>query len=552
VTRTLRGLGVSPGLAAAPALAVGTPPPLPEPVPVADVDAETAKGLAALAAVSAELGRRAGTARDATAAEILSAQAMMADDPVLHTAVGDGVRAGADAPHAIADALAVHRAAFEAAGGYLAERAADLDDLRDRAVAACLGLPMPGIPTPGHPFVLIARDLAPADTASLDPAEVVALVTESGGPTSHTAILARALGLPAVVNCPGTLTIPEGTMISVDGSTGTVEVGVDDAAVERARHRQELERQRAARYTGPGRTADGHLVPLLANVGSARDLDGDFGAEGVGLLRSELLYLDRVVAPSIDEQIAAYAEVFAAMPGRKVVVRTLDAGADKPLPFLHMSDEPNPALGVRGLRLSRQRPELLRAQLSAIATAAEATSAKVWVMAPMVATVVEAAAFVSECRVAGIASRVMTGARRGTGRPDALTVVDFLSIGTNDLSQYLFAADRQCGELADLLDPYQPALLRLVGEVADAGRAAGKPVSVCGEAAADPGLALVLAGVGVTSLSMSTRSIPAVRAALADHTMDECRRIADLALSAPDPATVRGALAQHRQDPAGP
>jgi phosphotransferase system enzyme I (PtsI) len=541
-TATLTGIGVSPGLAAGPVHRVAPPPRLPAASPVTDPAAEVGRAVEALAAVAAELNRRAGAAADATAAEILRAQVMMAEDPVLREAVEAAVGDGLDAPHAIRQALLAHRAAFEAAGGYLAERVADLDDLRDRAVAACLGEPMPGIPDPGRPFVLVARDLAPADTAGLDPGRVLALVTAAGGPTSHTAIVARSLGLPAVVRCPEVLDLADGTLVSVDGATGQVRAGIDPDTADGVRDRERRRRERVAGSTGPGRTADGHRVALLANIGSARDLTGE--VEGVGLFRTELLYLDRTEPPGHDEQVAAYAEVFRAMAGRRVVLRTLDAGADKPLPFLDQGDEPNPALGVRGLRTARTRPDVLAGQLDAVAEAARATDAEVWVMAPMVTTAAEAAQFADRCRAAGLPTAgAMVEVPAAALRAGALLrAVDFLSIGTNDLSQYAFAADRQCGDLADLLDPWQPVLLELIAGCAAAGRAAGRPVGVCGEAAADPGLAVVLTGLGVTSLSMSARSVPAVRAALAEHTMADCRRLAEAALTAGDAAAARAVL----------
>jgi phosphoenolpyruvate-protein phosphotransferase (PTS system enzyme I) len=554
---TLRGIGVSPGLAAGPAYRVAPPPQLPAPAPVDDPDAELARALDALTAVGKDLADRAAAAErrsgGAAAAAILRAQVLMAEDPALADAVTDAVRGGADGPHAIDAALAVHREAFEAAGGYLAERVADLDDIRDRAIAACLGLPMPGIPAPGRPFVLVARDLAPADTAGLDPAAVLALVTEAGGPTSHTAILARALGLPAVVRCTGALGIADGTVLTVDGGSGEVVAGADEEVVAATRAAEELRRQRIGATSGPGRTADGHAVALLANIGSARDLPSTEDCEGVGLFRTELLYLDRADAPSVEEQIAAYAEVFAALPDRKVVVRTLDAGADKPLPFLGLPDEPNPALGVRGLRVGQARPAVLRSQLEAIAKAARTARAEVWVMAPMVATPGEATWFAAECRSAGLTvAGAMVEVPAAALRAGALLrEVDFLSIGTNDLSQYTFAADRMCGDLAELLDPWQPALLALIAACTAAGRAAGKPVGVCGEAAADPALAVVLTGLGVTSLSMSARSIPAVRDALAAHTLAECQRQAEAALAAADGAGAREA-AREAAGPGGP
>lgn len=545
IAEPLRGIGVSRGSALGPAYRMADAPPMPEPKPVADPDAEAARALDALTRVAADLNRRASAATDPVAAEVLRAQAMMAEDPVLHDAVVAAVHAGQDAPHAVDAALAGHRAAFVAAGGYLAERVADLDDLRDRVTAVCLGRPMPGVPAPDGPFVLIARDLAPADTAGLDPDRVLALVTTTGGPTSHTAILARSLGLPAVVNCANALDVPDGTVVAVDGDSGEVRLVTDTEAVAgrttAARTRPGRAAMATPRTTGPGRTADGHPVALLCNVGSAADVAVD--SEGIGLFRTELLFLNRRDAPGAEEQAAIYAEVFAAANGRRVVVRTLDAGADKPLPFLALDGEPNPALGVRGLRIGRHRPEVLDTQLRAIADAARETGARVSVMAPMVATVAEAADFATRCRRAGITDvgvmvEVPSAALRARR---LLEVVDFLSIGTNDLSQYVFAADRQNGELAELLDPWQPALLTLIAECAAAGRAAGKPVGVCGEAAADPALAVVLAGLGVTSLSMSARAIPAVRDALAAYTRKECERLAAAALAADGPDQARRA-----------
>ncbi|MER7009534.1 phosphoenolpyruvate--protein phosphotransferase [Dactylosporangium sp. NPDC000555] len=539
--RELRGIGVSPGRAAGPVLHLAPPPSLPSPPAQVDAEAEKDSVRRAVALVAAELTRRADAAVEDTAAEVLRAQVLMATDETLTDAADAAIEAGSAAPHALAAVLAEHRAAFEAAGGYLAERVGDLDDLRDRLVAACLGVPMPGVPSPGHPFILVARDLAPADTAGLDPSVVLGLVTAEGGPTSHTAILARTLGIPAVVRCTGISQLADAVVVALDGGTGAVSVGVPDgeaASVNAAAAR--LRTTRAA-SRGPGRTADGHPVALLANIGGARDLTGD--VEGVGLFRTELLYLDRTHPPGEREQVEAYAAVFSALPGRKVVVRTLDAGADKPLPFLRLAGEPNPALGVRGLRVARRAPEVLSTQLSAIATAAAATDADVWVMAPMVATPAEAAEFAAACRAhglptAGVMIEVPAAALRA---PAILRDVDFLSIGTNDLSQYTFAADRMCGDLAELLDPWQPALIALIAACAAAGTEAGKPVGVCGEAAADPDFALVLTGLGVSSLSMAPRSIPAVREALAAHTVAECRQIAKAALAADTPRAARGA-----------
>lgn len=545
MSRNLRGLGVSAGYATGPVARLGSPPALPAREPtVADTGAEAECAIAALTSVGEFLQARAADA-DGQAADILVAEAMMASDPSLAGKVRDLALAGRPAAWAVTEALASYRAMLEAAGGYLAERAADLTDICDRTVAVLLGEPMPGIPAPGHPFVLAAAELAPADTATLDPAAVLAIVTERGGPTSHTAILAKTLGIPAVVSCPGILTVADGTPVAVDGATGSVLVDPTPADLEQSARRSAERAARLAATRGPGRTRDGHPVKLLANVGGPADVPAVTAAEadGIGLLRTEFLFLDRHSAPPGDEQQATYTQILGGMAGRKVVVRTLDAGADKPLAFASQQAEPNPALGIRGLRLDPLLPELLDTQLESLAHAAKDTGVDVWVMAPMVSTAAEAAEFAQRAHahglpVAGVMIEVPAAALRAAQIMDQ---VDFVSIGTNDLSQYTFAADRQAGALAPLLDPWQPALLQLIAMTTQAARNAAKPVSVCGEAASDPLLAVVLAGLGVSSLSMAPPSIPEVRAALAERTLADCQAAATAALAAPDPAAARAA-----------
>jgi phosphotransferase system enzyme I (PtsI) len=538
--RILLGVPASRGLAAGPTLRFQRAAALPAPHPVADPAAEATLATSALAAIAVELTERSAAATTAQARDVLEAQALMAADPVLAESVAARVAAGEDAAYAVYGALGEQADGLRAGGGYLAERAADLEDVRDRAVARVLGRPSPAIPSSGHPFVLVAEDLSPADTATLSPDLVLALVTERGGPTSHTAIIARALGLPAIVGCPGATGIEDGTLVLVDGEAGRLEIGVAEAAVAEAAEQQRVALQAELEHDGePGRTADGHPIPLLLNIGSADDLPDNLpdvgldSVEGVGLFRTELLFLDRADAPGFEEQRAAYERVFRALPGRRVVVRTLDAGADKPLPFLDLGTEPNPALGIRGLRTARSRPELLDLQLAAIAAAADVTDADVWVMAPMVSVEAEAREFASAARAHGLAKvGVMIEVPAAALLADRiLRHVDFLSIGTNDLGQYTMAADRQNGALGDLLDPAQPALLSLIAMCAEAAAAAGKPVGVCGEAAGDPALAPVLVGLGISSLSMSARAVPPVRAALARHSLDDAERVAGEALA---------------------
>jgi phosphotransferase system enzyme I (PtsI) len=536
----LTGIGVGTSAAAGPVARMAGRPPEPSAAarPEGDGAHETGRAEAALLEVAEELLRRAAIARDelgrADAADILEAQALMAEDPSLLDGVGDRTRAGLTAERAIFETFGEYRAMLAQAGGYLAERVGDLDDLAARAVAVASGVPMPGVPDLDEPFVLVALDLAPADTALLDLAKVRALVTEQGGPTSHTAILARARGIPAVVGVSGALSLADGTPVLVDAAAGSVTPhpapGLLAAADERSRLRAQ-----AAQVTGPGRTADGVPISLLANVGGPEDVTEALaaGAEGVGLFRTEFLYLGSATPPSRETQVAAYKAVLDGFAGRRVVARTLDAGADKPLPFLPLGDEPNPALGVRGLRAFRGAHQaLLDTQLSALAEAAAASSAELWVMAPMIADEGDAAWFAQRAREHGLSTvGAMIEVPSAALRADPLLAqVDFVSLGTNDLAQYALAADRMLGALGALQNPWHPAVLRLIELTGTAGAACGKPVGVCGEAAADPRLAPVLVGLGVTSLSMAPSAIAEVRAALARHTLAECRELARAAL----------------------
>lgn len=550
--RVLTGLAASPGLAVGPARRMVPPPELPTTEPsVTDRDAELRRAIEALDEVADELEETAGRA-SGEAAGVLAAQAMMARDVSLRGSVQRAVESGRAAPWAVRAAIGEAQEMMRAAGGYLAERVSDLEDLANRTIAKLLGVAMPGLPQPEDPdeaYVLFAGDLAPADTATLPVEKVLAIVTERGGPTGHSAIIARAAGIPAVVSCPGAADVADGETVVVRVEVGeTAEViryPTDDEVQAVERERTELA-ARLAGSKGPGSTADGHRVQLLANVGSVDNLSaltGDSDAEGVGLFRTEVLFLDRASAPGIDEQREAYRTLLAALPGRDVVIRTLDAGSDKPLAFVQLGDEPNPALGVRGYRTAAVQPRLLDDQLAAIASAAGETEANVRVMAPMISTPDEAAAFVEQARKHGLSSvGVMIEVPAAALRIDEIAdVVDFVSIGTNDLAQYTFAADRQLGDVAHLLDPWQPGLLQLIARVAEALRRRDKPVSLCGEAAADPLLAPVLAGFGFTSLSMAPTAIPAVRAALRELTLEQCRERAERVLAASSPAEARAA-----------
>lgn len=501
--------------------------------------------------VATTLELRAANA-PADAAAILSATVMMARDPGLVAAAGKHVDSGNGPATAVSAAVEEYCVVLEAAGGYMAERVTDLRDVKDRAVAHILGVPAPGVPELTEPSVLVALDLAPSETVTLDKSKVRAIVTEHGGRTSHTAILAAQMGMPAIVQVADASTIPAGTTVAVDGSAGEVYLNPTaaeaDALVAKSRARDELLKS----SSGPGVTKDGHPVALLANIGTVKDAEeaAPLDLEGVGLFRTEMLFLDRQDAPSLAEQTETYTRVLRAFGERRVVVRTLDAGADKPLAFANLGEEENPALGRRGLRLGMAKTELLTTQLEALAAAQQATGADLRVMAPMVATKAEADWFAQAARGAGLKTvgimvEIPAAALRSG---QMLADLDFASIGTNDLSQYGMAADRMLGELSDLLDPWQPAVLDLIAATGRGGREAHAKIGVCGEAAADPLLAIVLVGLGISSLSMSPSRVPAVRAVLAMHTLAECEAIAAAALECDSAAAARAKALEEADD----
>ncbi|GAA2520004.1 phosphoenolpyruvate--protein phosphotransferase [Rarobacter incanus] len=477
------------------------------------------------------------------AAEVLSMTAGLATDRGWQKEALKRIAAGTPPVQATWGATNKFVEMFERAGGLMAERTTDLRDVRDRVVAALQGDPEPGIPAPSTPVVLVADDLSPADTATLDAAVFVAIVTQLGGPTSHTAIIARQLGIPCIVALKEAPAIADGAPVLVDGTAGEVTLDADPSAALAAVAADSERRARIAAWQGPGRTADGVAVSLLANVkdGASARAAAAGDAQGVGLFRTELLFLSTPTEPSVADQAAEYGKVCEAFPRGKVVLRTLDAGSDKPVPFATMADEENPALGVRGIRLAVDNPALITHQLDAAQRAAAANpECDLWVMAPMIATVAEARDFASQVRARGLKAGIMIEVPSTVLLIDAfLQEVDFASIGTNDLTQYTMAADRLSPQLAGLTTPWQPAVLRLIAQAGAGGQRASKPVGVCGEAAADPLLACVLHGMGITSLSMAPSSIPAVGAQLAHVTDAQCKDAAASVLTARDDQEAR-------------
>ncbi len=539
----LTGLGIGGGRAVGVVALVAPPAVLPDETVSTNPAADLARVRDALEAVAARLDAIADTLTG-DAVDMIGAAAAIARDPDLLQAVEQNLhRMGA--AHALRAAVEGFSLQFEELGDYFAERVTDLLDVGARTEALLLGRPMPGVPELTQRSVVIAHDLAPADTAMMDPALVVGIVTEIGGRTSHTAIIASQRGIPAIVSVKGALELTSGTRVGVDGDSGELVVDPDEdwLTVRAGRTRAG---QRVEECSGPGRTSDGHPVMLLANIGSLADaeLAGAADVEGVGLFRTEFAHLSATTAPTVAEQAAQYVRVLAPFGQRPVTVRTLDAGADKPLAFADPGPEPNPALGRRGLRLMVEREGLLDNQLTALAQAAAETGAIVKVMAPMVATAEEAAWFALRAHdaglpVAGVMIEVPAAALRAH---HVLEVSDFASLGTNDLAQYTMAADRMVGELSHLLDPWQPAVLDMVALACDGGRQTGKPVGVCGESAGDPLMALVLTGLGATSLSMSVQRVPMVRWALSLHSTQDCVALAEIARSAVSAAAALAAV----------
>ena len=391
----IKGVGIGRGVAVGPVIRMAAALPEPSDAPRADsvsAESEIERVTKSLALVNADLNRRAEEAANGDegakqAAPILQAIAMFASDPALAQSINTLIEQGKTAERAVLEGFGAVEEMFKAIGGYQGERAADLHDVGQRVIADLMGVPAPGVPVSDTPFVLVAEDLSPADTAGLDLDKTLAIVTSQGGPTSHTAILARARGIVAVVSAAGADDLKNGETVIVNAAESTITTEPSDeqvAAAEAAKAKAAKAKELRGK---PGATKDGYHIPLLANVGKPSDGKTalEYGAEGVGLFRSEFLFIGNAEPPSVEEQTKAYAELLAQFPGKKVVIRMLDAGADKPLPFLTPEDEPNPALGLRGLRTLRTHMNVLEGQLKALAAADAQTDADLWVMAPMVA-----------------------------------------------------------------------------------------------------------------------------------------------------------------------
>ena len=532
MNNSLKGIGVSPGVSVGPIRKVINE------ISTDEIAATPREIFDALEKVGEDLEQAAAKIELDVAKEVLSAQSMIAQDPALVEAIGARLDQDIKYPDVRADivaAFAGFKDALLAIGGYFAERAADLDEICTRLLNKLSGNESEGLVLTA-PTIIVAEDLTPADTAALNLKFALALVVEKGGPTSHTAIVARGLGIPAIVGCAGVMQLADGTNVLADGRAGEVLASPDEATIKEREIKEDALRARAASVTGPGRLADGTPVKLLANCG---DGDGSVaaisaGAEGIGLFRTELLFLDSSTEPSVDEQIQMYRTVFTPMVGKRVVVRTLDAGSDKPVPYINAIHEENPALGVRGWRLTRTSDGVLTRQLQAIAEAAKGIDIELWVMAPMINTPAEAADFAKRARAVGIKQvGVMVETPAAAIHADkVLAEVDFGSFGTNDLTQYVMASDRLDSRLSDMTSSWHPAVLRTIQIAASAAGNLIKPIGVCGEAAANPYLAAVLLGLGVNSLSMAPSAISEVRGFLSTVDLATCQAAAHRAISA--------------------
>ncbi len=515
------------------------------------------------AGAAAEAGRLAGARRSvrerlrqlAAAAgedtgDVLSAQGAFLEDPALLDAAAAAIGEGKSAAYAWRRATREARKLLEGTGdARLAERAADLRDVEAQVLQALAGGGT-AVPEPlPEATIVLADELFPSQLARLDLSRVAGFCSARGGPTSHVALLAASLGIPAVVGAGRSiLDIPNGTTLLLDADAGRLVVDPGEEELAQARGNLAARRRRRARLREQAReactTADGHRIRVFANLASTADAARAVasGAEGCGLLRTEFLFQDRTAAPSRDEQAAAFQAIADALAPRPLVIRLLDAGGDKPLPYLPLPAEENPLLGLRGMRALFRFPELLCDQLAAILAVDSASECRI--LLPMITEASEIAKVRCMLAEAGKGKDVAVGAMIETPASVALAqsvarAADFLSIGTNDLAQYTLAIDRTHPELAGAFDWFHPAVLHQVAAVCEAAAAAGREVSVCGALASEPAAAPVLLGLGVQTLSAVPAAVPELKARIRTLSMTACRDLAREALAREDAAALR-------------
>ncbi|MEW6403973.1 MAG: phosphoenolpyruvate--protein phosphotransferase [Chloroflexota bacterium] len=486
-------------------------------------------------------------------AAIFEAHRELLDDPELLQAVATHTNSGKSSLKAWKSAVD-EKAALIAAlrDPLLAARADDLRDVGKRVLRLMLGVSEKSASLPTKPVVVVARELSPSDTASFNPEFVLGFGIVEGGPTSHIAILARALGLPAIVGVDESiLALEEKTPVILNGNDGTLTVHPAADVLERANQSQKrwLEYRRFAQEQAslPAISQDGIRVDVTANAGSIADAAEalHMGADGIGLLRTEFLFLARTTAPSEDEQFSVYNAIAETMKAKPVIIRTLDIGGDKPLAYIQMKPELNPFLGERGIRLCLNRPELFKEQLRAILRAAPSGNLKI--MFPMVSDMMElrqARAIMEELRrdlnVPPVQIGIMIEVPAAALMADVFALeVDFFSIGTNDLTQYTLAMDRGNSSLASKHDGLHPAVLRLIAMTIDAAHKHGKRADLCGELGSDPAAIPILLGLGMDELSVSIPSVPTVKAQVRSLKIEDCRSLAREALHCSTAREVR-------------
>ena len=507
----------------------------------------------------AELHQQMNDKKLGAEAAIFEAHIELLDDSELIESVQERVKSGqssAKAWKAITEARAAEIAALN--DPLLAARADDLRDVGKRVLSLMLGLSEKGIPMPTTPVVIIARELSPSDTASFDPERVLGFGIVEGGPTSHIAILARALGIPAIVGVDESmLALEEKTPVILNGNDGTLTVNPAEDVLDRAKlsQRRWLEYRRFAQEQAalPAISQDGVRVDVTANAGSIADAAEalHMGADGIGLLRTEFLFLERTTAPTEDEQFSVYNAIAETMKTLPVIVRTLDIGGDKPVPYIQMKPELNPFLGERGIRLCLNRPELFREQLRAILRAAPSGNLKI--MFPMISDVTEirqARALIEELRAelnsAPVQIGIMVEVPSAALMADVLAPeIDFFSIGTNDLTQYTLAMDRGNSALASKHDGLHPAVLRLIAQTIDAAHKYGKRADICGELGSDAAAVPILLGLGMDELSVSIPSIPTVKAQVRSLRISDLQSLAREALNCSTAQEVRELVKKH-------
>lgn len=494
-------------------------------------------------------------------AEVFAAHKLMVNDPSLVEVVINNIENNcASAEAAVEDAVKDIAEMFIALDNeYMRERASDIKDVGKRLIRILQG----GAEEVSYTGILAAQDLLPSDTASIDLNSVAGFITALGGKTSHSSILARAAGIPAVVGIGSALEkLNNGDMVIVDGHNGQILVQPDEAVLEEYRERLKKEQARAAALAAVGHlpsvTKDGHHVELACNIGTPGDMEKVIaaGAEGVGLFRTEFLFLDKTSVPTEEEQVESYKAVLSAMPENKIVIRTLDAGGDKQLPFIGGLPEANPALGLRAIRLCMVYKDVFKTQLRALLRASVAGN--LHIMFPMIATVEELVSakallkeVAEELSKEGIPYRtdvpvgIMIEVPAAAVIADVLAEeVDFFSIGTNDLVQYTMAADRMNEHIAYLSDYFQPPVVRLIGAVAKAAQKCGKWVGMCGEMAGDPLATPLLVGLGLTELSMNGRAVPVVKHRVRQLDLEQTREWAEHILTLRTAADIKKKLEQ--------